>query len=146
MAGDLSGSEALSGFGRATAASPAPKVFSAIRGYETYSTRFTLSWRTKAGAERELELTPERYSRIRGPYNRRNVYGAVVAYAPVLASDRTTEPMVRSVARYAVTGAAPLLAELGADPTEVEGPVRLRFTPRSGATMGPYPATVEVKP
>ena len=72
MAGELAHLPALKGIGAATAASPAPKVFSAVRGLETYSTRFYLEWTHRDGRAQELELTPELYSRLRGPYNRRS--------------------------------------------------------------------------
>ena len=42
----------LKGVGAATTASPAPKVFSAVRGLETYSTRFTLEWTDRDGTKR----------------------------------------------------------------------------------------------
>ncbi|HEX6160186.1 MAG TPA: hypothetical protein VF111_08480 [Thermoanaerobaculia bacterium] len=103
MAGDLTQFLALKGIAAATHASPAPKVFSAVQGLETYSTRFYL----ELGSER-VELTPELYARIRGPYNRRNVYGAALAYAPVL------PPALREpILRHALCGEAPLLRELG---------------------------------
>ncbi|MEA2488652.1 MAG: hypothetical protein QOH21_444 [Acidobacteriota bacterium] len=103
MVGDLLHFDPLKGVAAATHASPAPKVFSAVRGLETYSTRFFL----EVGAQR-VELTPAVYSRIRGPYNRRNVYGAALAYAPVLPAS-----MREPVLRHALCGDAPLLRELG---------------------------------
>jgi hypothetical protein len=103
MAGDLTRFLPLKAIAAATNASPAPKVFSAVQGLETYSTRFFL----ETGAQRH-ELTPELYARMRGPYNRRNVYGAALAYAPVL------PPGLREpVLRHALCGEAPLLRELG---------------------------------
>ena len=89
--------------------SPAPKVFSAVRGLETFSTRFFLEWQDRAGAAHTLELTPAVYSRLRGPYNRRNVYGAVLAYGPVLLTDPRGRPMFDAVAVHALCGEAPLL-------------------------------------
>ena len=80
MAGDLLHLPALKGIGAATGASPAPKVFSAVRGLETYSTRFFIEWADRPGRSRVQEITPELYARLRGPYNRRNVYGAVLAF------------------------------------------------------------------
>lgn len=103
MAGDLSGLLPLKAIAAATGASPAPKVFSAVQGFETYSTRFFIE-----SEGRRIELTPEVYSRVRGPYNRRNVYGAALAYAPVLPA-----PLRDPVVRRALCGDAPLLRELG---------------------------------
>ena len=54
MAGDLLGVLPLKGVAAATCASPAPKVFSAVRGFETYSTRFYLEWTDKSGAARSV--------------------------------------------------------------------------------------------
>ena len=59
MVGDLAGLDLLKGIGVATAASPAPKVFSAVRGYETYSTRFYLEWTNREGNKRTLAITPQ---------------------------------------------------------------------------------------
>jgi hypothetical protein len=151
MAGDLTEraglpalGRPLKGIGAATTASPAPKVFSSVRGLETFSTRFYVEWTDRGGQEHSLLLTPEIYGQLRGPYNRRNVYGAVLAYGPVLATDPRTEPLFRSVARFALCGEAPLLRELGIDPTEVRGPVRVRYEPRPGGDMGDLPRVLEV--
>lgn len=122
MAGDLLGILPLKGIAAASGASPAPKVFSAVRGLETYSTRFFVEW--QGG---KAELTPEVYSRMRGPYNRRNVYGAALAYAPVL------PPALRDpVMRRALCDGAPLLRELGLRPS---GTVRVRLEPLPGTSL-----------
>ena len=146
MAGDVAGLPALRGLAAATAASPAPKVFSAVQGLETYSSRFTLEWTDAGGHAQSLVLTPQVYARIRGPYNRRNAYGAVVAYGPVLASTPASRPLFEAVARHALCGEAPLLRELGVEtrgsapagstaagpaPTGITA-LRLRVTPRPG--------------
>ena len=143
MVGDLADMPALKGIGAATCASPAPKVFSAVRGLETYSTRFYLEWSDRSGEGHALELTPALYSRLRGPYNRRNVYGAVLAYGPVLSTDERTRPMFDAVARYALCGDAPLLRELGIDPSTVSGRVRVRLEPLPGTTLGNLPQLLE---
>jgi len=103
IAGDLLGILPLKGIAAATVASPAPKVFSAVRGLETYSTRFFIEW-DGGGAE----LTPEVYSRMRGPYNRRNVYGAALAGGPKL-----PRPMWEAVFRHGFGPDGPLRAEFG---------------------------------
>ena len=143
MTGDLAGIPALKGIGLASAASPAPKVFSAVRGLETYSSRFVLEWRDTAGEARSLELTSEVYARIRGPYNRRNVYGAVMAYGPVLAATEAARPMWEAVARYALCGDAPLLRELGIDPESVGGELAIRYIPREGSELEELPTRLE---
>jgi len=143
MVGDLARWPALKGIAAATGASPAPRVFSAVKGLETYSTRFFIDWMDTSGKPHSLELTPEVYSRLRGPYNRRNVYGAVLAYGPVLSTDPRGRPMFDAVARYALCGDAPLLRELGLDPAAVGGRVRVRLEPRPGSDLGELPLTLE---
>jgi hypothetical protein len=143
MASDVVGLDALRGLAAATAASPAPKVFSAVRGLETYSTRFFVEWREHGGAARSLELTPEVYGRLRGPYNRRNAYGAVLAYGPIFATDPRTRPLFEAVAHYALCGEAPLLRELGVDPEAVRGAVRIRLEPIASSDPGELPLVFE---
>src|SRR5262245_43218248 len=109
MAGDLLHVPVLKGIGAATGASPAPKVFTVVRGMEAYSTRFYIQWTDRSGVAHELQLTPEVYCRLAGPYNRRNVYGAVLAAGPVLATDQKLAGMYRSVSTYALCGQAPVL-------------------------------------
>jgi hypothetical protein len=129
---------ALKGFGAATTASPAPKVFSSVRGLETYSTRFYLEWTDLDEVDHSLHVTPEVYARLQGPYNRRNVYGAALAYGPVL-----PEELRDPVMRYAVCGEAPLLRELGVDPARVKGPVSVRYEPLPGTDQGDLPRKLE---
>jgi hypothetical protein len=138
MTGDLARLVPLRGLGAATTASPAPKVFSAVKGFETYSTHFFLEWTDTEGAEYSMEITPEVYHRLRGPYNRRNAYGAVLAYGPVMPAE-LREPVMR----YAVTGAAPLLREMGIDPVTIRHPPRVRYAPRPGTDMGDLPRILE---
>ena len=145
IAGDLLRLPALKGIGAATGASPAPKVFTAIRGMEPYSTRFYLEWTDQNRVAHELQLTPELYQHLAGPYNRRNVYGAVLAAGPVLATDPKLSAMYRSVSGYALCGRAPLLREIGIDPAEISGTVRVRYEPLPGTTMGVLPRVLEVK-
>jgi hypothetical protein len=143
MTGDLLGWPALKAVGAATAASPAPKVFSSVRGLETFSTRFTVEWTDRGGTKHSVLVTPERYSGLRGPYNRRNIYGAVLAYGPVLESDPRTRLMFDSVAAYALCGDAPLLRELGIDPALLSGPVRIQLEPRAGSQPEAMPLFLE---
>lgn len=142
MSFDVLGLAAAKGVAAATGASPAPKVFSAVRGFETYSTRFHLEWRDHAGGEQSVAIDPELYARIRGPYNRRNVYGAALAYGPVLAVDPETAPMLGAVLRHALCGEAPLLREIGIDPAEIAGDLRLRLEPLPGTDLGGLPRTL----
>lgn len=139
MTGELLGLSALQAIAAATTASPAPKVFSSVRGLETYSTRFWVEWRDASGLERTLELTPEVYQSIRGPYNRRNAYGAILAYGPIFASTPATKALFESVARYALCGDAPLLVELGIGSIEPADQVRIRLEPLPSSDVGDLP-------
>ena len=131
---ELCGWLPLQALAAATGASPAPKVFSAIRGLETYSTRFFIEW-----PGHRVELTPELYARMRGPYNRRNVYGAALAFAPVLPAE-LRDP----VQRYALCGDAPLLRELGIDVKAAAGPFSVILEPLPGTSTGDLPTRFEV--
>lgn len=135
MAGDVLHMPALKAVGLATAASPAPKVFTAQDGFETYANRFYLEWFDVGGRERRVELTPEVYAGLAGPYKRRNVYGAVVSYAPVLDRNPSLRPMFRMVLVRSFCREQPVTAELGI-PLDAarHGPVRIRLEPR-----GRYP-------
>jgi hypothetical protein len=145
MAGDLLHLPVLRGIGAATGLSPAPKVFSAVRGLETYSSRFFLECDDPeaGGSVFSRRITPELYARLRGPYNRRNVFGAVLAYGPLLASDARTRPIFDDVARFALCGEAPLLRELGVRLPPACGPLRVRLEPRPGAATGDLPLVLE---
>lgn len=129
---------ALKGVAAATAVAPAPKVFSSVRGLETYSTRFAIEWTDRAGIMHSLLITPEIYGRIRGPYNRRNVFGAALAYGPVL-----PKSLRDPVMRYALCDDAPLLRELGIDPDDIAGRVRIHYEPLPGTDLGGLPHYLE---
>lgn len=130
MAGDLLGVQALKALGAATGASPAPKVFTAHQGFETYSSEFFISWSGRDGSRQVLKLTPAVYGGIRGPYNRRNAYGAALSYAPVLQSSEHTRDMLESVLRYTFCGPSTILEELGIERGDVAGPFMVELKPR----------------
>jgi len=111
MTGYLIGSDILRGIGAATAASPFPRVFSDIDGLETFASQFILRYRDPVGRSVALEITPHVYGRLGGPYNRRNVYGAALSYAP-----RLPDPLWQSVFCYALAPDGPLRRELGLEP------------------------------
>jgi len=142
MAADLLGLAPVKGIAAATLASPAPKVFSAVRGLETFSTRFFVAWPGTDGSHHFHEITPERYARLRGPYSRRSVYGAALAYGPVLATQESTEPMLRSVMMSALCGEAPLLREMGLETATIASPPMIHYRPRPGASPGDLPLTL----
>ncbi|HWA36304.1 MAG TPA: hypothetical protein VG873_00435 [Burkholderiales bacterium] len=131
MAGDLTGLTALKALGAATHASPAPKVFTAQNGLETFSARFYIEWFDRSGALHSLRLTPETYRTLRGPYNRRNPYGATIAFAPQLAASERLAPVLDQVTRHGFCGRAPLLRELGIPLAEVAS-IEVVVVPREG--------------
>lgn len=145
MLGDLTGQVWLKALAAVTMASPCPKVFTSHKGLETYSTRFFLEWLDKQGETHSLELTPEVYSNVAGPYQRRNIYGAVLALGPVMVGDRYMLPMFESVSRYALAGNAPLLRELGIDPATIEGNVKVRYEAVGGTGLNGLPEILEVR-
>src|SRR4030095_9867272 len=106
--GYVTGIVALRGIGAATAASPLPKVFSDVDGFETFASEFTLRSRDARGTLTEMPITPALYGRLGGPYNRRNVYGAALSYAP-----RLPQPLWESVYCYGLAARGPLRTELG---------------------------------
>jgi hypothetical protein len=111
MAGYVFDAPVLRGIGAASAAAPFPKVFSDVNGYETFAADFTLSGLDGTGAPFEIRMTPELYSRLEGPYNRRNVYGAALSYAP-----RLPEPLWRAVWCHGLGPDGPLRREFGLPP------------------------------
>jgi hypothetical protein len=144
MVGDLFSVPELKGIGAASMASPAPKVFSSVKGLETFSTRIYLEWTGTDGSEQSVEFDSDGYAKLQGPYNRRNIYGAALAYGPVLAQDERARPMLKAVLAYALTGHAPLLHELGIDPRTVRMPMTLRYESLPGTNLGELPTTLQV--
>lgn len=146
MAGDVLRIPLLKALGAATGSSPAPKVFTAQDGFETYANRFYLEWQDATGVKQMLELTPQAYSGMRGPYNRRNVYGAVFSYAPVLDANPLTRPMFRAVLKQSFCGARPVISEIGVPADAARhGPLRIRLEPRRPSDSQRFELTHEVR-
>ncbi|MBO6936639.1 MAG: hypothetical protein JJ863_16825 [Deltaproteobacteria bacterium] len=115
MVGDVLGVPALVGLGAASHVSPAPKVFTTIGDAEPFSASFALELEEEGGNVRHVPLDRAHYERLRGPYNRRNVVGAVVAGGPHLTDNAHVGPMMEAAARHALCGHAPILRELEGD-------------------------------
>lgn len=132
IAGHFLGSKPLKGLGAATALSPYPKVFSDAEGLETFASQFTLQIMTASGQEIQEPITPELYRRLAGPYNRRNVYGAALSYAP-----RLPEPLWRAVFCYGLRPGGPLRTELGlpGDAVRISVLIRTKTRGRSGSWL-----------
>ena len=110
LLGYLGGAPALRGLGAISGAAPLPKVFSAHRGVETFAWRMTLCYRQGA-REVRAPLPPAGGAGLVGPYNRRNVYGAVLSYGPLIPAE-----LRRAVAAEALQPGGSLRAELGVPP------------------------------
>ena len=125
MVGYVTGSRALRGLGAASAISPLPKVFSDVDGLETFASEFTLRYRHADGTPDSVRITPEIYGRLGGPYNRRNVYGAALSYAP-----RLPAPLWTAVYCYGMTPGGPLRRELGFRPDDRDFSISIRTLTR----------------
>lgn len=68
-------------------------------GFETFAADFSLILKSNNGSETVVPVTPEFYQNLKGPYNRRNVYGAALSYAP-----RLPEALWQSVFCYGFNG------------------------------------------
>jgi hypothetical protein len=128
MAGDLVGFRAMKGVGACLVMSPFPKVFSDVNGLETFASDFKLAYRLADGSEQSLPITAELYQRLGGPYNRRNVYGAALSYAP-----RMPESLWQSVFCYGLKPGGVLRREfeIPDDATDVRVLIATRTRGRS---------------
>ena len=126
MIGYATGSPVMRGIGAATTIAPFTKVFSDVDGYEPFASEFTIRYRDAAGTFVETGITPELASRFRGPYNRRNVYGAALSYAPRLPASLWQPVFCHGLV------AGPLRKELGlAHAREISVTVRTKTRGRS---------------
>ncbi len=111
MAGYVLGSRPLRGLGAASCMAPMPKVFSDVDGLETFACDYTLHGLDGAGKPFALRITPELYGHLAGCYNRRNVYGAALSYAP-----RMPEALWSAVFCYGLGPTGPLRREFNLPP------------------------------
>lgn len=107
IAGWLMHSDAVKGIGAVTAAAPLPIVFTEVKGVETFANNVFIVFEDSTGTTTEIPVTPALYSKLNGPYNRRNVFGAAIAYGPVL-----DEALWQSVLQYGLCGGV-LQREMG---------------------------------
>ena len=113
----------------------APKVFTAHDGIETYSAQFFVRWTDVGGVSHVKRLTPQVNRGLRGPYNRRNAYGAMIAGGPMLDANAATRDMHAAALSYTRCGAGSPLDELGIDRRTITGPVIIELLLRT-ATKG----------
>jgi hypothetical protein len=134
--GHLLGLPALTSFGVATGASPAPAGLASSTGLESASTPRFLEWQEASGPRRSIRLTETACAGILGPPARRVMYRAALGCDGV-AADASTRAMRKAVALRSLCGPAPLLRELGFAPGQVER-IRLRAEDRPvHVTSGP---------
>lgn len=131
MVGYLVGSKILRGVGLASGIAPFPKVFCEADGYEAFAAEFRLVGISEDGTPWSCELGPDLYSMLSGPYNRRNVHGAVLAFAPRLPAELRDALLHHNLAPDSA-----LRRELGIP----EGLTQLRveIKPRAGESDGPW--------
>ena len=125
MIGDVIGSRVVKGLGGVSAAAPFPKVFCEFEGMEGFAAEFTIVCETADGPC-AVPITPELYSRLSGPYNRRNVYGAAMAGGPKL-----PRPMWEAVFRHGFGPGGPLRVEFGLPPDATNVYVVIRTKTRN---------------
>lgn len=131
MTGHLFGSKLLRGIGLATGISPFPKVFCEADGYEAFAARFQLEGTHADGSPWSCTLDPALYAKLKGPYNRRNAYGAALAFAPRLPADLRDQVLAATLR----PGSA-LRKELDI-PTDLRD-LKVRITARDGQQQWTY--------
>ena len=108
--------------GLSTAASPAPKVFCAMEGRESFEGRYFLDWKDAKGEAHSLPIDHHVLARFQGPETRRAMYLFTLE-----GRSGDWAPFTRSVERRIACG--PLLKEWGLDPGLVQWPVTVRIAP-----------------
>lgn len=130
MAADLLNWPRLKALALMSHASVCPKVFTSQNGYETFSAQFWIEYVDDQGKDHQVEITPSRIQKLKGPYNRRNLYGAALSYAPVLSSSPKTFSMWKSVMDYGFCTQDGILNELGIHADLKKGPIQIHIVPR----------------
>jgi len=134
MIGYLTGLKPLRGVGLASGVSPFPKVFCEADGYEAFAASFRLEGQRADGTLWVREFDPEWYSQLSGPYNRRNVYGAALAFAP-----RLPEKLRDHLLDEALSPTSRMRSELNI-PDDLQGET-IVITPREPEIHGPWKYT-----
>ena len=95
--GTITDSQIIKGIGLASVASPLPLVFSNFRGTETFAADFRLRLKKSGNIIFDTQITSELYQKLQGPYSRRNIYGAIFAYGPML-----TQPLEKVLVKSVI--------------------------------------------
>lgn len=80
--------ETAKGVAIISTASPLPFVFSAYQGIETFSTKFEMDIMLKNGTSQLIPVDHKLCGGLKGPYNRRNVIGAVFSHGPFFKDEK----------------------------------------------------------
>lgn len=110
----------IRGIGAATGSSPLPLVFTEVKGVETFASDFFIEFIDTNGVKKEIQITPALYSKLQGPYNRRNVYGAAISYGPIL-----DQNIWESILKYGLCKKV-LLKEMGLPANGSEYTIRIK--------------------
>lgn len=114
MLGSALNLPSLKGLGLASCAAPYTKVFCQAstrdgdQSFETFAADFIIHYQQANGDIKSIRITPEIYQNLQGSYQRRNVYGAVLAYGPAL-----PETVQQSTFSYALESPGSITEELG---------------------------------
>ncbi len=90
MLGEIIQLPKLKALGLASGIAPFTKVFCTANdqatgeSYESFNLQFQIHYTSADQLDHTLTLSPTESEKIHGPYNRRNVYGATLAYAPAM--------------------------------------------------------------
>jgi hypothetical protein len=118
--GYLLGNKSIKGIGQASGSSPLPIVFTEVKGVETFASNFYIQFINNEGNNAEYQITPHLYSKLKGPYNRRNIYGCAISYGPILKKE-----IWESILNYGICGKV-LLKEMGLPLTGKNYSIRIK--------------------
>ncbi len=138
--GFVSGVQIVRGLGLATVASPLPLVFTQFRGIETFAARFEMDLKLASGTHVRAEITPTLYAKLDGPYNRRNAYGAVIAYGPGFTEEREKK-ILHSVLSYGFCSGGPLSDRFGVSERVSQATILVHS--RTAGLVQSWPLSVE---
>ena len=138
----LMGWDKVVGLSSMTNLTPAMKVFTAHKGYETYSSTFLMEAVYTDGLVEKKTLTSKVYSHLEGPYNRRNVYGALIAYGPLLSQNPKTKAMYNAMTKSAFCKEPNILTELTFENKNNIKEVTILY--ENSNPNSPYPTEIKV--
>lgn len=112
--GHITNNGKIKGLGFASGASPLPLVFSVYNDIETFSTTFDIEATLLNDTVIQINLNKDNYGLLKGPYNRRNVFGAVFSHGPFFNMD-TMIKLRQRILYYGFCEKRVLIKEFGYD-------------------------------